>query len=898
MLLRCNALCFALFWGLLSASTLADVAHAAPAPFDLAGPNLEVTVTRGSASLPASEVPNLAVGDKILIKADLPPTQSAHYLMIAAFLTGSTNPPPEKWFFSCKLWKGCGHDGLTVTVPADAQQVLVFMAPETSGDLRTLLGAVRGRPGAFVRASQDLNQAALDRSRLELYLSSIHALDRSAPYTLKDVAPLLARSLAIKVDEKCLDKVPELQAPCLMQGQESLILNDGHSVSIVEALTSGPAADLLMSASATPQAGYGYYSPYVGSMVDIARILDSFRTAEYQYIPALSSQRGDKLALTLNTPPSFNDPKSVLVIALPAVEQSQLPPLHAVDPKEVYCASRNTLVLPIEGAPLVFSTGYAHDLTLVVTGNDGKTIALPAKADAAQGGYVVDTSGLRGATLGETVHASLQGYWGFDPYTGPGFELRNAHASAWTLASGDEDALIVGRQDTVHLRADSVSCVDGIMLKDAAGKELKAEWKSAGPNEVEVKLPLQEAQPGAMTLLVTQYGGGQPQQIPIQGFSDAGHVDGFTIHAGDSQGLLKGSRLDEVASMTLGSIVFQPGELTTQHGSDELAMIAQDAAAAAALKPASSLAAKVSLKDGRLLKLTVSVDAPRPRVSLIGKSVQPSPSGDASNIQLSSQDQLPLDARLTFSVRAQLPSTFKYDQAIEVAAVDGSFSTSLNLGNGGIRLADSKVALVTLDPARAFGPSAFGPLQFRVLSNGVSGEWQPLATLVRLPVLKELKCPATPELACKLSGTDLFLVDSVASDAQFEHPVQIADGFPGTTLSVPRPVNGRLYVKLRDNPSAINLATLQAEIPPLPATPPAEAVHPTAMQDSTPAPVLTPVSTAPAATPQSAAAAPATPAPASPPQPQSEQQPVEPTATPASATPADTTPQPAAQHSS
>ena len=57
----------------------------------------------------------------------------------------------------------------------------------------------------------------------------------------------------------------------------------------------------------------------------------------------------------------------------------------------------------------------------------------------------------------------------------------NAHAVAWELAAGDAADLIVGRQDTVHFRADSVSCIDGIMLKDPAGKELKAEWKDGKP---------------------------------------------------------------------------------------------------------------------------------------------------------------------------------------------------------------------------------------------------------------------------------------------------------------------------------------------------------------------------------------------------------------------------------
>ena len=70
---------------------------------------------------------------------------------------------------------------------------------------------------------------------------------------------------------------------------------------------------------------------------------------------------GEHLQLTLNTPPSFHEPKSVLVAALPAIEQAQPPPLHAVNPKDIYCARRDSLVLPVEGAPLVFSTEYAHN---------------------------------------------------------------------------------------------------------------------------------------------------------------------------------------------------------------------------------------------------------------------------------------------------------------------------------------------------------------------------------------------------------------------------------------------------------------------------------------------------------------------------------------------------------
>jgi hypothetical protein len=825
-----------------------------PSPFDLAGPDLTVTVTRAGKLLPISQVPNLAGGDRVTVRADLPATQSAHYLLIAAFLRGSTNPPPPEWFFHCEAWnRPCSSDGLTLTVPADAQQVLVFLAPEAGGDVRTLINTVRGRPGSFVRATQDLNQASLDRSRLDSYLMSIHSLDANDPGRLRDTAPLLARSLAIRVDEKCMEKIPELQAPCLMQGQTALILNDGHSTSIVEALTTGPASDLAMEASFTPQLAYGYYSPYIASVLDIARILDSFHTAQYQYIPAIGRQRGDHLSLALNAPPSFHNPKSVIVVALPAVEQVQRPPLHAVDPKEIYCAQRSSLVLPVEGAPLVFSTNYAHDMHLSVTGADGRLVDLPAHPDAEQGGFVVDTSDLSGVSLGDDVHAVLRGGWGFDSYDGPGFQLVNTRTQTWEMSSKDRATLIVGREDTVHLQANAVGCIDGLMVRDAAGKELRPEWKAVKPGEVEMKLPLQDARPGPLTLLISQYGGGPPLPVQLHAFAEAANFESFHANAGDSRGTLRGSRLDEVASVFVQGVQLMPGTLKSAQGTDQLELVAQDGGTLNAAKAGDAGGAKVTLKDGRVIDLAVVIDPPRPTVTLIGKSVQMSSSASGSNIRLGNQDVLPQDARLTFSLRAQSPSTFSRDEKIEIANVDESVAALLSPANGGVTMQNAEVAVATVDAAKTFGPSAYGPLQFRVISDGTASDWQPLVTLVRLPVLRDLKCPATPDLACKLSGSNLFLVDAVSSDARFGHAVQVPDGFPGSTLPVPRPTEGQLYVKLRDDPTVINKAILVAQqLPPSAEEATRASVRhaaatapgPAASADSTPGDAVAPSSTA------------------------------------------------------
>jgi hypothetical protein len=792
------------------------VAFGDAATFDLNGPTLEVKVTRGDKTLPITQVPNLAAGDKLWIRPDFPKDQESRYLLVAAFLRGSTNAPPEKWFYQTETWDR-KFEGLMVTVPEGAQQVLLFLAPETGGDFKTLRGAVRGQPGAFVRASQDLNQASLDRSRLDAYLDAVRKINATDPEQLKETSPLLARSLDIKLDPDCLDKDIDEVAPCLTEKEDNLVLNDGHSTSIVEALTSGPAGDLALQASYTPQANFGYTSSYVASAMDIARILDSFHVADYQYIPALAEQRGDALALKLNTPPSFHNPKSVLVVALPAVEAAQPPPLHPVDEKQVYCAQNTTLALPVDGAPLVFSTSYARDLTLHLQAADGKSVDLPLKPDAVRGGLAVDTKPLTGTVIGTDVKASIRGYWGFEPFTGPVVHLQGSHQQTWKIAAADENALVVGRNDTVHLEADDASCVDGVQFRNAAGKEFKADWKLVKPNQVEVTLPLKDAQPGSMTLLVKQAGLDKPEDVSVHAFAEAGHLDGFTLHAGDHYGTLAGTRLDEVASLSMKGIEFKPGTLSSTQGTDSLPMEADNAKAASALKAGETLPAVVTLRDGRTVDLTATIDAARPSVALISKSVELS--GDDgnpaanSNIQLSGQNELPQNATLLFSLKAQTPDHFSREEKIEVATDDGSYSTLLTLASG-LTLQDAHTALATLDPAKAFGASAFGPLQFRVVTeNGVKGDWQPLATLVRLPSFQSLQCSESPDALCKLKGSDLFLVDSISQNPQFTNPVQVPDGFPGRILQVPHPMEGgQLYVKLRDDPSVVNLVTLTPQV--------------------------------------------------------------------------------------
>lgn len=678
------------------------------APFDLAGPVLRVTVTHRGQRLPIGNVPQLAANDRIDVRADLPESQTARYVLVAAFLRGSTNPPPDAWFFHADAWTKKGRRGLSLVVPDGAQQIVLFLAPAAGGGFPTLRNAVQGKPGAFVRAAQDLAQASLDRQRLDTYLAAVRKPAPGDPDRLERVTPLLARSLQIKVNADCLTKSPDLQAGCLLQNQDSLVLNDGHTNAITDALA-GPGVDLALQLSATPQGGLGYYSPYIAAVRDIIGLFSSIHTAKYQYIPALSALDGDGMRLILNAAPSFHNPKSVLVAALPVVAPVRVPPLEIAESDLSVCAQSDTLLLPVTGAPLIYATRYAHDLALRVRMPDGRTIALPASADVERGGLVVRNDGAIPADLSQPVRATITGRWGFEPFEGPAITLQPARAGAWRLGS---NAAAVKRDGKVELVGGAAACVTGVML---GGTSATLTWQRIAPDRISVTIPAERAGQGAVRLEIARPRGLDPEQVEIAG-----------------------------------------------------------------PPPPARFAATVIARH-------------------VERPMQVSPVA----VALGSDDQVPSDATLRISLRATDPMRFTGGETVEIAAGSGGGSASLTVANG-LTIADARVAIATIPLAGALGTSAFGPLRARIVRDGVPGDWIPVGTLVRLPAIRQLKCPDDPAAtACELSGDNLFLIAAVAATPGFEAPVAIPDGYPGNAIQVPRPAGKTLFVRWHDDPASI-----------------------------------------------------------------------------------------------
>lgn len=778
----------------------------AESSFDLTGPRVEVKVTRAGKTLPVSEVPDLQPGDRLWIHPAFPDTESVHYLLVVAFLRGATNPPPDSWFTKAETWtRQVREEGIVVTVPEQAQQALFFLAPQTGGDFGSLRSAVQGKPGAFVRAAQDLALISQSRLRVDKYLNAIRDNSANDSKALHERSTLLARSLKIKLDEQCFDKPSEQQAPCLTQNSDQMVMDDGHGQSMLATLSSGPEADLLGAVSATKEFGGGAYSPYVGVIVDMAKVMANLHTAQYQYIPALALPQKEQLNLRLNNPPSFRKPKSVLVAALPPVNKALPPLLTAVEPKQVYCVQNPSLAFQVEGAPVVFATDSAHDFTLRARDKAGKIVSIPVKPDASRGGFVADGPLPKLENLDSEADGTLYGTWGFESFEGPTFHLRSAQAAArWGVSSEDENALVAGREDTFHLHSEVAACVEDVSFKDQNNKPAKANWKMVAPDDIEVNVLLADAEPGTATLSVKQFAPAKPVDVPLHVYAQACHLDQFALHAGDEQGVLKGTRLDQVASVDIGAAHFLPASLTRAGKLDELSLSAQGTPASD-LQPQQKLTSRVTLKDGRVLELQTTVESPRPKLILINKRIQAA----RSALRLGNPDDLPLDGRISFFVRSETPATFSRDEKIEVASTDGSFRTVLSFADKNLSFQDPQTVIAVLDPLKNFGDSAFGALQFRALAaDGATGDWQPLAHLVRVPHLKDVRCPDDPEKQCTLSGEMLYLIDSVASDRDFAHAVSVPSGFADASVTVPRPNGTILYVKLRDDPATIDTAVL------------------------------------------------------------------------------------------
>ena len=263
-------------------------------------------------------------------------------------------------------------------------------------------------------------------------------------------------------------------------------------------------------------------------------------------------------------------------------------------------------------------------------------------------------------------------------------------------------------------------------------------------------------------------------------FSEPAKLESLSFHPGDTTAVLTGTSLDQVKQVDLKGLLFTPSTAKNpgaknpgaSESKNELtlamdAKLSDPKSFAAKLNPGDKIIATATLKDGRTLTLPVTVSGPRPVVTLLSKGIEQS---KGSPIHLS-PDDVPLNQKLTFFLKSV--DNYPREQEVEVASTDDSLHVKLSIASGTLVLQNKHTVLATLEPLKVFGTSAFGPLHVRAVApDGTTGDWIPLATLVRLPTLTDLHCPAhARQQPCTLEGSDLYLVESFSIDPEFTAPV-------------------------------------------------------------------------------------------------------------------------------
>lgn len=790
-------LCFVMMFG--SATAL----HADDAPFDLPGPKIDVRVTRGNMTLPIAEVPELLPQDKLGIKADIPATQSNHLLLIVAFLRDTTNEPPDNWFTKIETWKQ-PPGGTYIVIPEGAQRALLFVAPETGGDFDTLRSAVKGEPGLFIRANMALNKASLEQQRIEHYLAGMQVVTLDDEKAIQERSAKLAASLALKPNDSCFKQPVEVQVDCLTQTSAPLLLDDGHGETIANEISTGALSDFFNEAGQTDNA---VYSAYVGTLIDLIHLVGMMHTARYQYIPAISFPQKSTMNLMLNAPPSFHSPKSVIVIALPAIRNPRLPSVRLENPMQSFCIANPALILPVRGTPLLFSTAFAHDLAIDF-GSSTSPVRIPVMPDAFKGGLVPSDTGLHRllhsitslgvSSTSRSLRGTLRGYWGFREFEGPTLTFEQSTDGLWHLT--DADTLIAGKNGKVTLQGDT-ACISHIKLADATGREIAPVSFSPlanNKNAVTVEIPLQGREPGVYSMDVYQHGTSTPRTLRLTAYGADAHLEKVLTSATGDTAILLGKGADDAVSVKIGEQVFLPGAQAGDDGSLELH-------ASRAGLSTKGMTAAVSLKDGRVVNVPVSAESPGALLRLLSFQSTVTLRKEELELTIGGHQDIPLHATLNFVVQSLNP--FPRSQTLEITTADGVLHSTLSLSSESLILQDERTVAGTVDLDKAFGGSAFGELRLRaVAGDGTFGPWITLGKLVRRPYITAVHCTDFESPTCTIEGSDLFLATAFSTTESFESEVSVPSGFDKGFFTIPMKATGHvttLYVKLRDDPQAV-----------------------------------------------------------------------------------------------
>jgi hypothetical protein len=231
---------------------------------------------------------------------------------------------------------------------------------------------------------------------------------------------------------------------------------------------------------------------------------------------------------------------------------------------------------------------------------------------------------------------------------------------------------------------------------------------------------------------------------------------------------LFGQGLDSVASVALAGRSYTPLAVQPDnHGRLELQ-------ASARSSHASTTDATVTLKDGRVMTVKAVAAGDGSALQLVSFESIPYRTKDEIDVELGSRTDIPLRGTLNFVVQSK--GRFPRLQTIEIATGDRAVHTNLSLNSDSLILQDDHTAVASVDLAKVFGESAFGPLRIRAVpGDGTFWSWITLGTLVCRPHITGVHC-SQEALTCTIEGSQLFLALAFSANEEFSNATRCRQG--------------------------------------------------------------------------------------------------------------------------
>ncbi len=526
--------------------------------FAILGASIDVRVTRGARTLPATLVPALRPGDVIDLSFPRGVQFSSSprwHLVVADLYDDYLKQRPTFPIADADLSAAPAGHVWRVRYTGKATPIM-FLVPEDGSrrgrgipDARAAIDRLENR-SLLLRTATLSQNAAVKRSTMDRFLASLANVQ---PSRLPDAhARIAAASKALfgadLSQSACFDpsRAQSTQVACAAQAIASSYDAGGH-VDVTSAVTSQLAVNT---------ATYGMLMGTLYELLAKRRV-----AAHYTFVPGVIRPGGKNTDVYVDQQPSYDassaNPSTIVYFSVGDKGASERPPSYGAPAVLPLCADGSSLAftLPFDASPVYFrsqalllhSSAGARRIALTYDPLEGFSADLPSSTPSA------------GAEV--TVRST----WGFDRIVSRAMPLVRPRAASWLLANPVAVPVVAGaKKATLRFsdeRAGIGTCVSSVDLTDALGHTLPVTSIERGANAVTVTFDASQAGGAAGTALVHQPGGivSAPVAFPI--YPALPTVSSAMAYLPEGRLILRGENLKYIDRVTLNgtAITFANG---------------------------------------------------------------------------------------------------------------------------------------------------------------------------------------------------------------------------------------------------------------------------------------------------------------------------------------------------